>query len=106
MKHTLALEAQALWKILALGLILGAGLPALFAAGIRAQAYGQGGEAEEHAAGTAPAAPHPIGRAIAVLCYAIVVVAVALGIFLIVASGFGKELSFSHIYPTIIDKEK
>jgi hypothetical protein len=103
MKHTLFLEAQAIWKILAIGLLLGAGLPALFAAGIRALAYGQGGAAEIQAAGTA-AVPHPIGRAVAGLCFAIVIVAVVLGIVFIVASGFGKALSFEHIYPTIIDK--
>ena len=33
---TLALEASALWRILAVSLLLGAGLPALFAVGIRA----------------------------------------------------------------------
>jgi hypothetical protein len=104
MKHTLSLEAQAIWKILVIGLILGAGLPALFAAGIRAMAFGQGGEAEVHAAGTAAAAPHPVGRAIAFLCFAIVILAVVLGIVFIVASGFGKALSFDNIYPTIVDK--
>ena len=104
MKHTLSLEAQAIWKILVIGLVLGAGLPALFAAGIRAMAFGQGGEAEVHTAGSAAAAPHPVGRAIAFLCFAIVILAVVLGIVFIVASGFGKALSFSNIYPTIVDK--
>jgi hypothetical protein len=104
MRHTLSLEAQAIWKVLVVGLILGAGLPALFAVGIRSLAYGQDGEAEVRAAGTAAPAPHPVGRAIAVLCFAIVVVAVALGILFIVVSGFGKQLSFENIYPTIIDK--
>jgi hypothetical protein len=103
MGHALSLEFQAIWKILVLGIILGAGLPALFAVGIRALAYGQGGEAEVHTAGTA-ATPHPIGRVLAGLCFAIVVLAVALGIVFIVASGLGKALSFEHIYPTIIDK--
>ena len=102
MRQTLSLEAQAIWKVLVVGLILGAGLPALFALGIRSLAYGQGGEAEAHGAGTPT--PHPLGRAIGVLCFAIVVVAVALGILFIVVSGFGKQLSFSNIYPTIIDK--
>jgi hypothetical protein len=104
MGHTLSMEFQAIWKILVIGIILGAGLPALFAVGIRSLAYGQGGEAEVHAAGTAAAAPHPIGRVLAGLCFAIVLLAVVLGIVFIVASGFGKALSFEHIYPTIIDK--
>ena len=41
---------------------------------------------------------------LAVLCFAVVVVAVALGITYIVASGFGKALSFEHVYPTIVDE--
>jgi hypothetical protein len=104
MGHTLSLEWDAVWRITLVSLILGAGLPALFAFGIRAMAWGTGGEAEIHAAGTAAPAPHPLGRAVAFACFAIVVLVVALGIVFIVASGFGKELDFSTIYPTIHDK--
>ncbi len=46
----------------------------------------------------------PGGKALAVVCFAVVVAAVALGITFIVASGFGKALSFEHVYPTIVDK--
>ncbi len=105
MGHTLSLELQTVWKILVVGLILGAGLPTVFAAGIRAMAYGQGGEAEEHAAGAAAAAPHPVGRAIGILCFAIVLAAVVLALVYIVATGMGKVLSFEHIYPTITSKK-
>jgi hypothetical protein len=41
---------------------------------------------------------------IGILCFAVVLAAVALGIIYIVASGFGKALSFDHIYPTLVDK--
>jgi hypothetical protein len=105
MGHTLSLELQAIWKVLVAGLLLGAGLPAVFAAGVRAMAYGQGGDAEEHAAGTAAAAPHPVGRVIAGVCFAIVLAGVALGLIYIIATGFGKVLSFHHIYPTITSKK-
>ena len=105
MEHNLSLALQAAWKILLVGLILGAGLPTLFAAGIRSMAYGQGGESEVHASGTAAPAAHPVGRAIAGLCFLIVLLAVALGITYIVATGFGKALSFEHIYPVITDKK-
>jgi hypothetical protein len=88
---------------LIVGLILGAGLPALFAVGVRSMAYGQGGDAEEHAVGAAPA-PHPVGRLVGALCFLVVVLAVALGITYIVASGFGRVLSFDHVYPTIVTK--
>lgn len=105
MGHTLSLEFQAIWKVLVVGIILGSGLPVIFAVGIRAMAYGQGGDAEVHPSGAAAAAPHPIGRAIGVLCFAIVLLAVVLGLVYIVATGFGKVLSFDHIYPTITAKK-
>ncbi|MFB9317377.1 hypothetical protein [Cryptosporangium minutisporangium] len=99
---SLALEAA--WKVLLIGLVLGAGLPTLFAFGIRAMAWGQGGEAEVHAAGAAAAGPHPVGRALGIACFALVVAAVLLGIAYVVGFGLGKELSFEHVYPTIRDK--
>jgi hypothetical protein len=105
MGHNLELALQASWKILVIGLVLGAGLPTLFATGVRSMAYGQGGEAEVHAAGTAGPAAHPAGRIIAGICFLIVVAAIALGITYIVATGFGKALSFEHVYPMIVDKK-
>jgi hypothetical protein len=104
MGHTLSLEFHAVWKVLVVGIVLGAGLPALFAVGIRAMAYGQGGDAEEHAQGAALAAPHPLGRVIGILCFAVVLLAVVLALVYIVATGLGKVLSFDHIYPTITKK--
>jgi hypothetical protein len=104
MGHTLSLEWQALWKILVYGIILGAGLPALFAVGVRSMAYGEGGEAELHESGVTAAAPKPAGTVIGYLCFAIVLLAVVLGLTYIVASGFGKVLDFNHIYPVIHSK--
>jgi hypothetical protein len=99
--HNVTLAFEAIWKVLLVGLILGAGLPTLFAAGIRFQAWGRGGEAEVHAAGTAAAAPHPAGRALAALCFLVVLAGVALGILYIVVTGMGNSLSFEHVFPTI-----
>jgi hypothetical protein len=101
MGHTISLEYHAIWKILVFGVILGAGLPTIFALGVRSMALGQGGEAEVHAAGTAPASPNSIGNVLAFICFAIVLVAVVLGITYIVATGLGKVMTFDHIYPTI-----
>ncbi|WP_229076572.1 hypothetical protein [Actinoplanes sp. DH11] len=100
---TLALDSA--WKILLAGLLLGAGLPAVFAVGIRSMAYGAGGDAEAHATGTPGPRPHPAGRIGAYACFAVVLLAVALGITFVVATGFGKELSFEHIYPTLTGKD-
>jgi|SRR5690349_9990511 hypothetical protein len=100
--HNVQLTLESAWKVLLLGLVFGAGLPLIFALGIRAMAYGQGGDAELATPGI-PAA-HPVGRVIGVICFALVVIGVALGITFIVATGFGKALSFEHVYPTIVDK--
>jgi hypothetical protein len=95
--HNVTLAFEAIWKVLLVGLVLGAGLPTLFAAGIRFQAWGQGGAAEVDAA----AAPHPLGRALAAVCFAVVVAGIALGILYVVVTGMGNKLDFSHGYPTI-----
>ncbi len=94
---TFALEGA--WKVLLAGLVLGAGIPAVFAMGIRSLAYGTGGSAEVDGG-----APHPIGRTLAAVCFAVVATGVILGITFIVASGFGKALSFENVYPMLVDK--
>jgi hypothetical protein len=97
--NNIGLAFDGAWRVLLTGLLLGAGLPAVFAIGIRALAYGAGGDAEvDHQAG------HPVGRVLAILCFALVLVGIALGITFVVASGFGKALSFQHIYPTLVNK--
>ena len=102
--HNVTLALEAIWKVLLVGLVLGAGLPTLYAVGIRLMAWGQGGDAEVHAAGTAAAAPHPIGRVLAGLCFLVVLAAVALGILYIVVTGMGNSLDFQHGFPTIETK--
>ncbi|GAA1611504.1 hypothetical protein [Actinoplanes couchii] len=83
--NNLMLALDGAWKVLATSLILGAGLPALFAAGVRSLASRR----------TAP---------LGYLCFAVVLIGVGLGITFIVASGFGKELNFDNVYPTVVDK--
>ncbi len=91
---------QAAWKVLVASLVLGAGIPALFALGVRLTATGAGGAAM--AEGT-PKARGGYTTAGAV-CILVAGLAVALGITVIVASGFGKMISFEHIFPTLVDK--
>ncbi len=102
--HNVGFALEGAWKVLLAGLILGAGLPLLFALGIRSLAYGAGGEAEVHESGVTGPTAKPIGTVVGYVLFAIVILGVLLGITFIVASGFGKALSFEHIYPTIIDK--
>jgi hypothetical protein len=92
------------WRVLLASVILGAGLPVLFALGIRSLAWGAGGDAEVHESGVTAPTPRPAGTIVGWLCFGIVLLGVALGITFIVATGFGKALSFDHIYPTIISK--
>lgn len=78
------INLQALWKILVVGLIAGAGLPALFAVGLRAISLRRAGEGplpeeSDHVLGDNPA-----GIAAGVACFAVVLVAIAWGIYLIV----------------------
>jgi hypothetical protein len=90
-------------KVLVAGLVLGAGLPALFALGVRFAALGSAGVVGS--GGAAVATRGNAGyKAAALLCFLVVALAVALGITVVVASGFGKMLSFAHVIPTLVDK--
>jgi hypothetical protein len=93
--HNLGFALEGAWHVLAAGLILGAGLPALFALGVRSLAYG---------AGASGSAPRPAGTVFGWVLFAMVLAVVLLGITYIVVYGFGKTLSFAHVYPTIVDK--
>ena len=99
MGDNLGFALDGAWQVLFYGLVLGAGIPLVFAFGIRALAYGAGGEAT-----TTHGDVHPVGKVLAGVCFALVVAAIALGITVIVASGFGKEVSFEHVFPTLVPK--
>ena len=98
--NQVALALSGSWKVLLASLVLGAGLPLVFAAGIRSLAWGAGGSAEVDTS----ARPHPVGRVLAAVCFAVVLAGVAVGITIVVASGFGKAVSFEHVYPTLVAK--
>jgi hypothetical protein len=80
---------ESLWQVLAVGVILGAGLPALFALGIKALGTGRT-LASDGATYTTP--PTGAGRAGSTVLFAICVAAVLFGIFLVVATGFGIKI--------------
>ena len=78
----------ALWQVLLVGLLLGVGLPALFALGVRSlnsnrQLVSVGGAGEE------VTKPSAVGLAGAVVCFGVCVLAVLFGILVIV---YGKQL--------------
>ncbi|MEP7331822.1 MAG: hypothetical protein ABI692_07005 [Terracoccus sp.] len=102
--HNLSLALEGAWRVLIVGLLLGAGLPAVFALGIRSLGMAGGGNASTVGEDPVDAPASAIGTTLATLCFLLVLVGVALGITFIVASGFGKALSFEHLYPTLVDK--
>lgn len=97
------------WRVLIASLVLGAGLPAMFALGVRALALEGQGAGTPDRSGTPGqpgrrSMPKPLARALALLCFAVVLAGVTLGITYIVASSFGKTLSFEHVFPTLVSK--
>jgi hypothetical protein len=79
------INLHALWEIVVIGLIAGAGLPALFAVGLRAlslpgnRVQPAGADSDQIVGGS------PAGIAAAVLCFAVVLAAIGWGIYFIVA---------------------
>lgn len=67
---------EAIGKVLLVGLVLGAGLPAIFAVGLRLQAAGSG---EINADGTT-SPENPALKALAFVLYAIVLAVIVIGI--------------------------
>ena len=89
------IDLHALWQVVLAGLVFGAGLPILFAVGLRAlsapghrqtlsvadgQAQTAGADAERVYGG------NPVGLAVAVVCFAVILAAIGYGIYLIVSS--------------------
>ncbi|WP_193608861.1 hypothetical protein [Nocardioides lijunqiniae] len=94
------------WQVVLVGVLLGAGLPAVFAVGIRSLAYAGGGSDTSGADGptNATTAAKPLGTVLAGACFLVVVLGIVLGLTFILASGFGKELDFGSGIPTLADK--
>jgi len=87
------IDLTALWQIVVVGLLAGAGLPALFAVGLRLlNSPARGAQAATASgSGTVTESDHvyggnQTGLVGAVLCFAIVLAAIGWGIYLIVAS--------------------
>ncbi len=81
---------SALWQVLAVGLVLGAGIPALFSLGMRSLERGRvlapAGATNASTDGTVAGAA---GKAGAVVCFGVCILGVLFGIVVII---FGKQL--------------
>lgn len=81
------IDLRALWRIIVVGLICGAGLPALFAVGLKALALAEGDTTVADAGSSAARARgNPVLFAAAVACFAVVLAAIGWGIYLIVSA--------------------
>ncbi|MGI8456620.1 MAG: hypothetical protein ACR2LI_00695 [Propionibacteriaceae bacterium] len=76
----------ALWQVLAVGVLLGAGLPGLFALGLRSMNVGRTVSPD---GATFRGQTTPAGKAGGYLCFGLIVAAALFGIVVIV---FGKQL--------------
>ena len=83
--HDVHLALDAIWKVLLASVVLGAGLPALFALAVRSLDSGR----------------LVLGRAAAGVLLLVVAYGVASGLLYIIASGQGKDVSFAHVIPQI-----
>jgi hypothetical protein len=80
------INLSALWKIVVFGLIAGAGLPALFAFGLRELSLPGGGRTQTAGAGGDTDSDrlvggNPVGMVIAAICFLIILAAVGWGIY-------------------------
>jgi len=78
------IDLSALWKIIVISLLCGAGLPAVFAIGLRVLDIGDTRRRDD-SSDTIVATRNPVMLGVASLCFAVVLAAIGWGIYLIVA---------------------
>jgi hypothetical protein len=79
------IDFSALWRIVLAGLVFGAGLPALFAVGLRLLVPNRTELRSVGGVAARPVTANPAAVMAAALCFAIVLAAIGWGIYLIVA---------------------
>lgn len=90
---------NATWRILLIGLLLGAGLPALFSLGVRALSWGSG---DPEVAGDFTTSWR--GKVVAWSLFTFVILCVLAGLAFIIAHGLGIKISFNGIIPVFTPK--
>jgi hypothetical protein len=80
------INVTALWQIVVVGLLAGAGLPAVFAVGVRVLSPAAVPARPVGAGDTQTATRNPAAVAAAALCFALVLAGIAYGLYLIVSA--------------------
>jgi hypothetical protein len=83
------IDLRAVGEIVVIGLLAGAGLPAIFAIGLRA--LGTPGKGQVKVSDDELIGGNPAGIAMAAACFAIAAAAIGYGIYIIVISGHGAK---------------
>ena len=99
---TLQLLFEGASEVFVAGLVFGAGLPFVYAVALRVMTIGATTYADP--SGEIHSTPRMSSRLFSGALIAVVVAGIVVGMMIIVATGFGKEVSFENIYPTIVDK--
>ncbi len=89
-------------EVLVAGRVFGAGLPVVYALALRVLTLGATSYAGPD--GDIHSTPRMSSRLFSGVLIAVVVAGVLLGLMIIVATGFGKEVTFDTIFPTLTDK--
>ena len=100
--NTVKLLLEGAGEVLVAGLVFGAGLPVVYALALRVLTLGATSYAGPD--GDIHSTPRMSSRLFSGLLIAVVAAGVLLGLMIIVATGFGKEVTFDTIYPTLTDK--
>jgi hypothetical protein len=100
--NTLKLLLEGAGEVLVAGIVFGAGLPVVYALALRVLTLGATSYAGPD--GDIHSTPRMSSRLFSGVLIAVVVAGVLLGLMIIVATGFGKEVTFDTIYPTLTDK--
>ncbi len=100
--NSIELVLQGASRVLFAGMIFGAGLPVVYALALRVLTMGATTYAE--ADGTIHSRARLSSRLMAGLLITVVVAGIALGLVIIVASGFGNAVSFENVFPSIVEE--
>ena len=92
--NNLIIAMDGAWKVLVAGLLLGAGIPTLFALAVNGLATAEGGEA------AAGAAPRPVSKLVALVFFIIILTLVVYGLAWLIFTSLGFKVGFNGPFPT------